>query len=42
MMAYILLLLRCVYSRMRRSHEKRSLGALMFLIARCTIASTDS
>ena len=32
----------CVYSRMLRSHERRALGALLFLVSRCEPASTDS
>ena len=40
-MTYILLLLMCLYSRMRRSHERRSLGALLFLVARSAPASTE-
>ena len=42
-MTYILQqLLLCVYSHMRRSHERLSLGALLFLVARSAPASTDS
>ena len=42
-MTYILLLLLllCAYSRMRRGHERRSLGALL-LVSRSAPASTDS
>ena len=35
-------LLRCVYSRMIRSHERRALGALLSLFSRSEPASTDS
>ena len=35
-------LLLCVYSRMIRSHERRALGALLFLFSRSEPASTDS
>jgi len=38
----LLLPLLCVYCRMIRSHEKRSLGALLFLVSRSEPASTDS
>ena len=42
-MIYILqLLLLCVCSRMKRCHERRSLRALFFLVARSAPASTDS
>ena len=42
MMTYILLLLLLSVSRARRSHERRSLGALLFLAARSAPASADS
>ena len=32
----------CVFPRTRRSHERRALGALLFLDSRSTPASTDS
>ena len=32
----------CVYSRMTHSHERRALGALLFLVSRSGLASTDS
>ena len=38
----LLLLLLCVYSRMIRSHERRALGALLFLVSRSELACTDS
>ena len=38
----LLPLLLCVYSRMRRSHERPSLVALLFLVARSAPASTES
>ena len=40
-MTYILLLLLCVYSRIRRGHERRLLGALL-LVSRSAPASIDS
>ena len=40
-MTYVLLLM-CVYSRMRHSHERRVLGALLFMVSRSAPASTDS
>ena len=40
-MTYIPLLL-CVYSRMRRSFERRALAALFFLVSRSALAYTDS
>ena len=36
------LLRLCVYSRMIRGHERRALGALLFLLSRSEPASTDS
>ena len=38
----VLLLLLCLYSRLRCSYVRRALGALLLLVSRSALASTDT